>query len=424
VEHALTSIITAKRQTDDAPLPARFAFLPFLTDCVLVLEHRVVERTGTRQLRILKCRGVSHSSNQMPLVLSASGIEIDAPRTTEMQQRIFSERISSGVARLDTMLDGGYLRGTCTLISGAPGTSKTSLAGAFAEAACGRAERTLLVSFEEAGDAIVRNLASVNIRLGRYVRSGRLRMFSVPATGRTPEALTLRIGALLDEHEARCLVVDPVSALIHAGAPEFAFDALLGLLDLAKRRGITVMLTASPLDGSEPTQENSAVGLSSIADTWMHLSYMAAAGERNRALTIVKSRGTGHSNQVRELVLSSQGLSLVDVYTAGGAVLMGTMRRQKEEQERAEHTRVARVEQIRHDEITSAIAETQSRVTNLRGDVDRKKAELRLLKESSKAGAAVGAGNLAVLRRLRGADLVPKKARQSRVSATLRRSNR
>ena len=154
----------------------------------------------------------------------------------------------------------------------------------------------------------------------------------------------------------------------------------------------------------------------------MHLSYMAAAGERNRALTIVKSRGTGHSNQVRELVLSSQGLSLVDVYMAGGAVLMGTMRRQKEEQERAEHTRVARVEQIRHDEITSAIAESQSRVTSLRGDVDRKKAELRLLKENTKAGAAVGAGNLAVLRRLRGADLVPKKDRQSRVAAALRRS--
>src|SRR4029079_19132511 len=122
-------------------------------------------------------------------------------------------------------LDGGYLRGTCTLISGAPGTSKTSLAGAFAEAACGRAERTLLVSFEEVGDAIVRNLASVNIRLGRYVRSGRLRMFSVPASGQKPDALHPQIGALLDEHAARCLVVDPGSALIHAGAPEFAFDA-------------------------------------------------------------------------------------------------------------------------------------------------------------------------------------------------------
>ncbi len=153
----------------------------------------------------------------------------------------------------------------------------------------------------------------------------------------------------------------------------------------------------------------------------MHVSYVAAAGERNRALTIVKSRGTGHSNQVRELILSSHGLSLVDVYTAGGAVLMGTLRRQKEEQERAEQTRVARAEQARHDEIASAIAEAQTRIASLRADVERKKAEWRLLKERSKAGAARGAANLAVLRTMRGADLAPKKARRSSVGPARRR---
>jgi len=389
-------------------LPSRYAFLPFLTDCVIVLQHRVVGRTAMRGLQILKCRGVAHSSNELALVLSSSGLEIDAPRTQEMEHRISSERISSGVARLDTMLDGGYLRGTCTLVSGAPGTSKTSLAGAFAEAACDRGERTIFVSFDEAGEAIVRNLASVHIRLARFVRSGLLRIFSVPARGTTPQAHALRIGSLLDQHEARCLVVDPVSALIHTGASEFARDAVLGLLDLAKCRGVTVLLT-SLVDGSNPS-EGTAIGISTVADTWMRLSYVATAGERNRALTIVKSRGTGHSNQVRELVLSSQGLSLVDVYTAGGAVLMGTLRRQKEEQERAEQTRVARAERAQHDEIVSAIAETQTRIASLRTDVERKKAELRLLKESSRAGATVGAANLATLRRLRGADVAPKRA--------------
>jgi len=410
--HALTAIITAKRQLDDEALPSRYAFLPFLTDCVIVLQHRIVGHTAARRLRVLKCRGVAHSSNEMALVLSSSGLQIDAPRTTEMEHQVFSERVSTGVARLDTMLDGGYLRGTCTLVSGAPGTSKTSLAGAFAEAACERGERALFVSFEEADEAIARNLASVNIRLGRFVRSGLLRIFSVPEIGTAPEAHTLRIGSLLDEHGARCLVVDPVSAIFRAGASEFAFDALLGLLDLAKRRGVTVLLTASLADGSNPTDENSAVGLSSIADTWMHVSYVAAAGERNRALTIVKSRGTGHSNQVRELILSSHGLSLVDVYTAGGAVLMGALRRQKEEQERAEQTRVARAEQVRHDEIASAIAETQTRIAGLRADLEHKKAEWRLLKERSKAGVARGAANLEVLRTMRGADLAPKKARR------------
>lgn len=402
--HLLTSVITARREHDDESLPERYAFLPFLTDCVVVLRHRIAGRTAIRELRILKCRGVAHSSNEMPLVLSSSGLEVSAPRTKEMKHRIFTERISTGVERLDTMLDGGYLRGTCTLVSGAPGTSKTSLAGAFAEAACERGERTLLVSFEEAGDAIVRNLASVDIRLRRHVRSRLLRIYSIPASGRTPEAHTLEVAGIAREHEARCLVVDPASALMHAGASEFAIDALLGLLDMAKSLGITVLLTASLSDGSDPTQENSAVSISSIADTWMHLSYMAAAGERNRALTIVKSRGTGHSNQVRELVLSDHGISLVDVYTAGGAVLMGTLRRQKEEQGRAEQTRLARIEQAQQDEVAFTIAETQSRITSLRVEEERKKAELRLLKESSRAGAALGAENLAVLRSLRGAD--------------------
>ncbi len=152
----------------------------------------------------------------------------------------------------------------------------------------------------------------------------------------------------------------------------------------------------------------------------MHLSYLAAAGERNRALTIVKSRGTGHSNQVRELVLSDQGISLVDVYTAGGAVLMGTMRRQKEEQGRAEQTRVARAEQAQQEEVAFAIAETQTKIASLRVEEERKKADLRLLRESSRAGAALGAENLAVLRTLRGADLSSKAARPSTTERSTR----
>ncbi len=420
-EQALTSIITAKRQPGEEGLPSRYAFFPFLTDGVIVLEHRVVGHTASRRLRILKCRGISHSSNEMPLVLSASGLEVDAPRTMKMAHKVFSERISTGVARLDTMLDGGYLRGTCILVSGAPGTSKTSLGGAFAEAACERNERTLLVSFEEAGEAIARNLASVDIRLGRFVESGLLNIFSVPASGTTPEAHMLRVGSLLDRG-IRCLVIDPISALIQSEGSESIVDALLGLLDLTKNRGITVLLTASLLQGSEGTEENSAIGLSAIADTWLHLSYQAAGGERNRALTIVKSRGTGHSNQVRELILSNDGLSLVDVYTAGGAVLMGALRQQKEEEERAEHRVAAATEQSRHLKLSAAILEAQTRISTLRVEVAERQAELRTLEERSKAGAARGAANLAGLRTLRGADAAPKKA--NRPSATASRRGR
>lgn len=409
----LTAVITAKSQPQEEVARSRYAFLPFLTDCVLLLEHRVVGRTAVRGLQILKCRGVAHSSNEMPMVLSSAGLEVASPPPAEMRHRVFSDRVSTGVVRLDTMLTGGYLRGTCTLISGAPGTSKTSLAGAFTEAACARSERTLFVSFDEADDAIVRNLASVNVRLRRFVRSGHLRIFSVPARGTTPEAHALRIRSLLEEHRARCLVIDPVSALVHTGASDIAADAVLGLLDFAKGRGVTAVLT-SLLDGSDPAREGTAVGISTVADTWMHLSYLVAAGERNRALTIVKSRGTGHSNQVRELVLSDRGLSLVDVYTAGGAVLMGTLRWEKEEHERAEHDRLVRAEAARRLATAEAVSEIETRLAGLRAELEGKKAELRSLKDGAKAGVAVEAANAAALRILRRGDPEPRPSSRPR----------
>ena len=414
-DRGMSAIVTAKRRPEDETVPSRYAFLPFLSDCVVLLQHRMIDRTAVRGLRILKCRGLAHSSNEMPMLLAASGLEIVAPRTTEIERAVVTERVSSGVPRLDAMLDGGYRRGSSTLVSGAGGTGKTSLAGTFAEAACARGERTLFASFDEAGSVIVRNLASVNIRLDRYVRSGLLRVSAVPARGTPPEAHMLRIRNLVDSHEARCLVVDPVSALVHAGETEHADDAVIGLLDFAKRRGVTVLLT-SLLDAWDPSDADTSLGISTVADTWMRLSYVSAAGERNRALNIVKSRGTGHSNQVRELVLSDSGLALVDVYTAGGAVLMGTLRREKEEQGRAEQVRLTRAEVVRYDEMASAIAEAEKEIARLRDEVFRRKEDVRLLEENARAGAAAGASLKGMLGSLRGADAThaPKRASGAR----------
>jgi circadian clock protein KaiC len=281
-KHSLTAVITARREGDDGALPARYAFLPFLSDCVIVLQHRVVGRTALRELRILKCRGVAHSSNELPLVLSSAGIEIEAPRTTEMKHRVFSERISTGVDRLDTMLEGGYLRGTCTLISGAPGTSKTfarrRLRRGLLRARRAHALRQLRRS--RGGGGAQPGVG--DIRLGRFLRSRLLRIYSVRVSGSTPETHTLCIRALLKQHQARCLVIDPVSALLHAGASDFATEAVLGMLDMTKRLGVTVVLT-SLLEGSAQAEEDSAMGISTNADTWLHLSYIATSGERNRA---------------------------------------------------------------------------------------------------------------------------------------------
>jgi circadian clock protein KaiC len=232
------------------------------------------------------------------------------------------------VTRLDALLNGGYLRGSSVLISGAPGTSKTSLGASFVSAACARGEKALLVSFDESGSQIVANMRSIGIDLKPYIAAGALTVESLLSRGRSPEEHYVTIGGLLELHRPNCLVIDPISSLLKADYP-FSGMICESLLDKARSLGITVLCT-SLLDQVGSSKELSISQVSEIADTWILVSYIAHDGERNRAITIIKSRGTDHSNQVRELVLSQSGVDLVDVYVAEGEVLMGSARAQKE----------------------------------------------------------------------------------------------
>ncbi len=231
------------------------------------------------------------------------------------------------------MLRGGYHRGSNVLISGAPGTAKSTLAGLFAAAACERGERTLYVSFDEGAAQIVRNLRSVGIQLAPHLKSGLLKMYSTRTRGPNIEDQFGELRAKVRAHSPRCLVIDPLSALSTKVAHVASADAAQQFLDFLKGEGITVVNT-SLMDGLS-TDEATATGISTIADTWIHVSYVVQDGERNRALTIVKSRGTGHSNQVRELTLSDDGVTLTDVFVAQGKVLMGVARWEWEQEEQA-----------------------------------------------------------------------------------------
>ena len=239
------------------------------------------------------------------------------------------------------MLNGGYHRGSNVLISGAPGTAKSTLSGLFAAAACKRGERTLYVSFDEGAAQIVRNLRSVDIHLAPHLKSGLLKMYSTRTRGPNVEDQFGALRAKVREHDPRCLVIDPLSALSTKLSHLASADAAQQFLDFLKAEGITVVNT-SLMDGLS-TDEATATGISTIADTWIHLSYVVQDGERNRALTIVKSRGTGHSNQVRELTLSNEGVTLTDVFVAQGKVLMGVARWEWEQEELAgtKRTKVA-----------------------------------------------------------------------------------
>jgi len=322
--NGLTAVITAKASDTDATTAERYSFMQFMVDAVVTLHHRMHDRVSLRGIRVMKYRGSGFSEGEFPLIITDGGIEVATFGTSELDFEVSSDHVSSGVPRLDTMLDGGYFRGTGVLISGAPGVAKTTLAGAFALAACKRGERVLYVSFDEAGNQIIRNLRSVGMDLQRYRDSGLLRFYSVRTETRSSEDHLINLKKYLTDFSPQNLVIDPLSALAKAGGHVAAVHASLRLLDYARSLGITTVCTSLVAD--EAVNETTTTQISTIADTWIHLAYVVHGGERNRTLTIVKSRGMKHSNQVRELVLNDSGVTLADVFTAGGTVLVGTAR--------------------------------------------------------------------------------------------------
>ncbi len=371
----MTGIITAKADAADGHPSADYDFLEFIADCVVTLQHRVTAGAAVRMFRVTKYRGIGHSANEFPFTITRSGIDVASSTSAEINHPVFKERLTSGVAALDVMLRGGYYRGSGVLISGAPGTSKTSLAAAFADRACLRKEPTIYVSFDEAPTQIVRNVASIGIDLARHLQSGLLTMCSLRARADNPQAHVARIRALVDLHDARNLIVDPISAFSRVSDAAMGDRAAIQIFDMAKSRGVTTLAT-SLLANASPLTEETPIGISTIADTWMHVSYVNKGGERNRALTIIKSRGMSHSNQVRELILTDQGITLADPYMAGGEVLMGTLRWEREnEDRRAKAAAVAELHMHeKHAEL--ALAETHVRVEAARVEQAVREADL------------------------------------------------
>ena len=376
-ESGLTGIITAKSQ-DDPFVAARYGFMQFMADCVVVLKLQVVDQIAMRYLQVMKYRGSSFAENEAPLVIGASGMEVVDLSAKTSAVEASPERMSSGVGPLDAMLGGGFYRGSSVLITGSAGTGKSILAGLFAEAACRRKERTVYVSFDENPSEVVRALSSVGIRLGPHLKSGVLRMHAARAETFSAEVHLMNIKRIVREHQSRCMVIDPLSAIVKAGAALAAGRVAERLIWLAKSEGIT-LLSTSLLQGAQPLSEETPVQISTIADTWIHLTNISQAGERNRALSIVKSRGMKHSNQVRELILSDEGIALADVYTAAGDVLMGTARWQKEAAEKTEQERILAEVEHKRREVALARAELTARIEALEQGLKQKEAEAERL---------------------------------------------
>ncbi len=402
-ESGLTAIITAKAG-DRSSTATHFEILQFMVDCVVRLDRRQEDRVSLQTLQVTKYRGSGFAGAEFPLSFGASGIEVAANKPAHVGQKASSEKLSAGFERLDAMLGGGVFRGSSTLITGVPGTAKTTLAAKFIEAACVRGERALFVSFDEIPEQIIRNLSSVGIQLRRHIRSGLLKMHSVRAEGISAEEHLIRISARIREDQPQCMVIDPLTAIAKSGAIGAARAVASRLVYLVKDEAITLVLTALS-EAQGPGGEATDLQISTIADTWIHLSYLVRSGERNRALTIVKSRGSAHSNQVRELVLGNSGPSLSDVYTAGGEVLMGTLRWEKEAEENTKKLRQRAEFENKRRELAFAEANTSARIAALQTDLERQRAELSLYSGEHEVLAASSDRLKGELRKRRGVDV-------------------
>jgi circadian clock protein KaiC len=400
VQTGLTGIITQKVGGHEAD--QRYGFLQFMVDCVVVLRHQVVDGSAFRHLRVMKYRGSGFVGDEFPITLTKDGLQLINRGPTALQYEVTEERISTGLPRLDTMLRGGYYRGSDVLISGAPGTAKSTLAGLFAAAACERGERTLYVSFDEGPAQIVRNLGSVGIRLAPHMRSGVLMMYSTRTRGANIGDQFGVLRAKVREHQPRCVVIDPLSALATKVEHVASADAAQQFLDFLKGTGITVVNT-SLMDGLS-TDEATATGISTIADTWIHVSYIVQDGERNRALTIVKSRGTGHSNQVRELTLSDEGVTLTDAFVAQGKVLMGVARWEWEQEEQARTQGVLVAAELKRLQLQLAQAEAAARLQVVKTEMEARSAEIAVLADATGSASKLVTTDRAVLRKMRHAD--------------------
>jgi circadian clock protein KaiC len=367
-DRGVTVIVTGER--GDKSL-TRSGIEEYVTDCVIVLDHRVTNEISTRRLRVVKYRGSAHGTNEYPFLISARGFVVLPITSIALNYAASEERISSGIPRLDHMLSGGLFRGSTLLVSGSAGTGKTSLGAHMVNSACARGERALLVLFEESPDQFLRNMRSVGLDLRPWVDSGLLRIWAARPSALGMETHLAVLAGLLEDETPSVAVLDGIASIGQGISVAEATSAVARKIDLLKARGITTVITALG-EGDIETSEN----VSSMVDTWLLLRNIEANGERNRLLFVLKSRGTAHSNQVREFVLTSHGVELVDVYVGAAGVLAGSARLAQQATERDAEARQADDLARRRRELRRSVMEREAHLVAVQDQLDAERAEI------------------------------------------------
>jgi circadian clock protein KaiC len=401
-DKGVTAVITAERGREQM---TRHGLEEYVSDCVILLDHRVNDQIATRHLRVVKYRGAMHGTNEFPFLIGNEGISVLPITSLGLNHKISAERIATGIPRLDAMLGGrGFFRGSSILLTGTPGTGKTIVGANFAQAACRRGERVLFFSFEESPNQIIRNMHSIGLRLEALVKRGLLRFHSARPS---LYGLEMHLATMFKEIAAfqpRVVVVDPITSLMDAGTDSESKAMVTRLIDYLKAGQVTSLFTSLTQGGH--VLQQSEMAMSSLMDSWLLLQDLEGNGERNRVLYVLKARGMAHSNQVREFLISDRGIDLVDAYIGPSGVLTGAARVAQTAREKAEALAGQQEAARRQRELKRKRATLEQQIAALRSEHEASAEELRQIDEQVGTQTRLLTTERTELGRLRQADVL------------------
>ena len=399
-DKGVTAVITAERGREQL---TRHGLEEYVSDCVILLDHRLNDQIATRHLRIVKYRGALHGTNEFPFLIGDKGISVLPITSLALNHQVSSERIATGIPRLDAMLGGqGFFRGSSILLTGTPGTGKTIISCNFAQAACRRGERVLFFSFEESPNQIIRNMHSIGLRLEPCVKRGRLRFHSARPSLYGLEMHLATMFKEIAEFQPDVVIVDPITSLVEAGTDSECKGMVTRLIDYLKAGQVTTLFT-SLTQGGHALQQ-SEMAMSSLMDSWLLLQDFEGNGERNRVVYVLKARGMAHSNQVREFLISDRGIDVVDAYIGPSGVLTGSARAAQEALEKAGLLTSQQEADRRKRELERKRAAIERQISGLRSEYETEALELRRIDEQVGTSTLMLNSERAASGRLRQAD--------------------
>jgi circadian clock protein KaiC len=376
-DHGLTTVVTAEKGEGSL---TRYGLEEYVSDCVIFLDHRVTDQISTRRMRVVKYRGASHIPDEVPFLIDERGFSVLPSSSMRLDHEVSNERISSGVKDLDDMLEGkGFYRGSSVMISGTAGTGKSSMAAHFAQETCRNGERCLYIALEESPAQAMRNMRSIGIDLEKHVRKGLLRFEAWRPTQSGLEMHLLQIHKLVEQHNPSTVIIDPLTSLMISNTDQL-HSMLMRLIDYLKTQQITGFFTVLTTGRNKEIEETD-VGVSSLIDTWIFARDVELNGERNRCLHVLKSRGMANSNQIREFLMSKEGIRLQPVYVGNGTVLTGSARIAQEARERAENLQRQQTADEQQRVLSGRRKALEAQIAALRLEYAQEEARATLLKQ-------------------------------------------